>query len=585
MGVLDARIRSFRFPRSSAPVVQGIDLSLQPGEFVVLAGPPGAGKTTLCHCLAGVIPHFVHGDYDGQVLVGGQSLSDLRLPQVAGLLGYVLQVPTNQLFHLSVYEDVAFGPENLGLPPAAVRTRVEHALRAVGIAHLAHRAPHTLSGGEQQRAVLASMLALDPQLWLLDQPVAALDPVGRAEVYEVIQRLRETGRTILVVEERLNEVAALASRVVLLEAGRITADAPPSVFFADPAVLGRGLRLPLAIQLYHLLRARGIELPSVPLTPAQLAQQVRWAVRAPVATAAGALNGRGSALARGVAPIASLRALKHRYRNGTLALRGLDLDLYPGECVAIIGQNGAGKTTLAKHLIGLLRPTAGEVRVLGKDTRSLTTAQVARHVGYLFQDPDYQIFCPSVVEEAAFGLQARGVPAVEARRRAMRELERVGLADLADAHPYRLSRGQRQLLALASVLACEPALLVVDEPSTGLDYYQTRRIMEHLDAYRAGGRSVVLITHDIEMVARYAQRCVVLKEGRVLAEAPVEELGDLTDELLAAGVRLPEVYEFLAALDLPPTFCEAEALADWLAGEPSANARRRRAVQPQLGRG
>jgi energy-coupling factor transport system ATP-binding protein len=304
-----------------------------------------------------------------------------------------------------------------------------------------------------------------------------------------------------------------------------------------------------------------------------------------VATAAGALNGRGSGLVRGGAPIASLRALTHRYRNGPLALRGVDLDLYPGECVAIIGQNGAGKTTLAKHLIGLLRPTGGEVRVLGRDTRSLTTAQVARHVGYLFQDPDYQIFCPSVVEEAAFGLQARGVPAVEARRRAMRELERVGLADLADAHPYRLSRGQRQLLALASVLACEPALLVVDEPSTGLDYYQTRRIMEHLDAYRAGGRSVVLITHDIEMVARYAQRCVVLKEGRVLAEAPVEELGDLTDELLAAGVRLPEVYEFLAALDLPPTFCEAEALADWLAGEPSANARRSRAVQPQLGRG
>lgn len=562
MGDLTAAIRLFRYPGGARPALHDVYLDIAAGEFVVIAGPPGGGKTTLCHCLSGVIPHAVRGEYDGEVRIGSRLIPDLPLPCLAGLTGYVLQVPANQLFGLTVGEDVAFGPENLGLPIAEMLRRRETALAAVGIAHLVDRAPHTLSGGEQQRAVLAAQLALDPEVLIFDQPVAELDPLGRDEVYASIRRLhRQLGKTIVVVEERLSEVLPLATRVVVLTEGRVARDDTPARLFADPAVFDLGLRVPHAVQLGRELRARGVDTGPEPLlTPQDVI--ARFGARAMDADQDTAPAGGGGAAHGESAPpnggvvLCRIRDLGHRYPTGTWALRHVGLDVLAGECVAVVGANGAGKSTLARHIAALVRPTEGAVELANEDgalhdIRRWTTARVSRSAGYLFQDPDYQIFADSVFDETAFGLRVRRLPKEEIDVRVATMLDRLGLRPFQDVHPYRLSRGQRQILALASVLVLEPKLLVVDEPSTGLDFRQTVAIMDHLDAFRRTGNGVLLITHDIEMVTRYAQRVVVLDEGRLVLETATARLAEHTPALTAARIRLPDVFRVAAGLRLP----------------------------------
>jgi energy-coupling factor transporter ATP-binding protein EcfA2 len=564
---LRAFIREFRYLGSAAPVLSGIDLAMEPGEFVIVTGPAGGGKTTLCFCLTGVIPKSVTGHFDGQVSIAGQDLAELPLARIGPLIGLVMQAPENQLFNVTVAEDVAFGPENLQLPPAEVRARVRRSLEFTGSAHLANRFSHLLSGGQSQRIVLSSVLALEASVYVFDQPAAELDPAGRRRIYDNIARLnREAGKTIVLVEDRLSDVVQFASRILLLDGGRILRDAPPASFFADREPQAHGVRAPAAVELYHALADQGLRLPSLPLSAAEAVSAIQAALPE-VSSAEGAAAPLPGVTAQPAAePALETTSLRHRYPAGAEALAGIDLTIRRGEFVALVGENGAGKTTLAKHLVGLLRPTHGAVRVLGQDVRGLPVHRIAQWVGYLFQDPDLQIFNDNCLAEVAYGLKLRRLPQAQIEAQARAALEQVGLAELAEAHPYTLSRGQRQRLAVASVLALQPPILVVDEPSTGLDYREMQAMLALLQAYHRAGGTLLIITHDMEIATRYAQRLLVLAHGRLLHDVPTSAAPSAFGALGDAAVLLPELALITGPLGVPPDIGDAAVAARWLIG-------------------
>ncbi len=537
---LEAHIDEFSYPRGTGPAIHSIDFELRRGDFVAVVGSAGAGKTTLCYCLAGVIPHFVRGSYRGDVRVGGQSLAGLRLPEIAPLVGFVQQRPENQLFNLTVEEDVAFGPENLCLDPNEISDRLNESLAFVGIKDLAKRTTDSLSGGEAQRAVLGSILAMDPELFVLDQPAAALDPVGRKLVYANLCRLnREGSRTIVLVEDRLDDVLPFLTRVLLMLDGRIVKDAPPEQFFADEKLPSYGIRIPQirtedeGLSKGGEARGAGKVLSPESCVLDQSTQHSALSTRYPI------LSPQSSVLSPGDT-VAEVEGLGFRYpKSDRWALKGVSLGFGGGEFVAVIGGNGAGKTTLAKQLGGLLRPTEGRVLVAGRDISRMSVAEVSGTVRYLFQDPDYQLFCSSVFDEVGFGLKIRKVPPRRIAELVDGWLQKLGLFAVRDRHPYTLSRGQRQRLALASILVREPRVLVADEPTTGLDYREALRMMELLAGFRRGGGTVVMITHDLELVLRYAQRSVVMAGGAVVLDAATSELPLHLDALARASIELP----------------------------------------------
>jgi len=556
--LVHARITSARYYAAPDVALRDVELSIMPGEFVVITGPAASGKSTLCYCLTGVIPHSISAELDGDVVVAGQRLRDLRLPEVAPLLGFVMQAPENQLFNLSVREDVSFGPENLCLAIEDIQQRVITSLRFTGMTEYVERGSDQLSGGEAQRVVLSCLLALGAPLLVLDQPAAELDPEGRRQVYSNLHRLNQEGKTIVVIEDRLGDVAGFASRIVLMQAGTVVADEPIREFFARPDLEAFGVRIPDTVLLHHYLKERGLNSRIVPLT----VQEVVEGLTGMGPPSAEVTTVPAVAASPAASPLIAISHLSFTYPNGTRALDDVSLSCDRGEFLAIIGENGAGKTTLAKHLIGLLPPSPGTVVVAGNDIARLSVAQASRLVGYLFQDPDYQIFNGSVFDEVAFGLRARKLPRAEVEEKVMTALRRLKLDHLRGEHPYTLSRGQRQRLALASTWVLRPPILLVDEPSTGLDYREAADLMGVLEEFRGGGGTVLIITHDLELVFEYALRVVVMRDGTVRLDLPTARVQERFDEVSAAGVHLPQFMHLVNALALPPSTNGVPALGE-----------------------
>lgn len=533
------RVRGLRFTYkgAAAPALDGVDLTIQPGEFVVLMGPSGAGKSTLCYCLNGLIPHFLCGTLEGEVSVFGQDPRARRVSQMASLVGMVFQDFEAQLFSTNVELEVAFAPENFAVPLAEMRRRVARCLALTGLTGLERREPATLSGGQKQRLAIASVLSMQPPLLVMDEPTTDLDPEGKGEVLAVARRLcRERGITVLVAEHESEEAVA-ADRVVVLDRGRIAAEGTPAEVLSCPDSLeSLGVQPLGAAQLLVRLG----EPPA--LTAEEAAEHLRrrgYRVR-PEVVAALARREEARHASYGE-PIIQVRGLVHTYPGGVRALDGVDLTVRRGEFLAIAGQNGSGKTTLALHLNGLLLPTAGEVRVKGASTRDRSVLELSRVVGYVFQNPDHQIFAERVWDEVAFGPRNFGVPPEELPVRVREALAAVGLEGKEEADPFVLTRGERQRVAVASVLATRPEVIILDEPTTGLDYREQRRMMELVRALNQRGHTIIVITHTMWLIAEYAHRTVVMREGRIVLDGPTRQVMGQAEVLAAAALKPPQV--------------------------------------------
>lgn len=539
---------SFTYRGGVAPALRGVSLSVRRGELVVVMGATGAGKSTLARCITRGIPQFQPGVLSGRIEVLGRDVGAATVSDLAGTVGLVSQDFEAQLFSTSVRHEVAFGMEQLGVPRAEMARRLGDALAVVGLAGFDGRDPITLSGGEKQRLAIAALLALAPAVLVFDEPTTDLDPLGRDEVFAALAAVRARGATILLIEHE-TAAAERADRLVLMAGGAIVADGAPAALLADVDRLERlGVR---PLDLDRLTRARGWT-----ARPADVAAAAARLVADPRAVAPPA-----PAFAPAVGPpLLDAEGLVHAYAPGRAALAGVSLAVAAGEFVAVIGHNGSGKTTLAKCLNGLLTPQQGRVRLRGRDLRALPAARVAAEVGYVFQDPDQQIFAATVGEEVGFALANLGVPDAEAARRVAAVLDAVGLAGCEARDPFLLGKGQRQRLAVASLLVLEPALLILDEPTTGLDYREQRHLMGLLADLHRRGLAVVVITHSPWLVAEYAQRGVVLRDGRVVFDGPLRALCAEEALLEASRFRLPDATRIGRRLGFTP-LSVAELLA------------------------
>lgn len=489
---------SFQYAAADTAALEDIGLMAEGGAIMLIAGSSGCGKSTLLRCINGLIPRSYRGKLSGTVQVRGQATAGLSLARIAQLIGTLQQDPEKQIVASYVAEEVAFGPENLGWPRARIRAAVDAALEELGIAHLKGRETFHLSGGEKQKVALAGLLAMEPQVLLLDEPLASLDPLAAHAAIEVIRAQAERGRCVLLVEHRVEDALhSQPSQALLLEGGR-------QIYQGGTAGLLRAAD-PLAVKLpAPTAVARLLERPPMPARPA----------------AAGAAAAQAE-------PIIAFEQVEFWYDDERRAvLKGVSLDIRKGDVIALLGPNGSGKSTLVKHALGLLRPRAGRVRVEGRDTRDATVAQMARTVGYVFQSPTHMLFAPSVREELAFGPRNLGADAQTIERATARALAATGLGQLLERAPLSLSFGQQKRVGIAAVMAMQSRVLVMDEPTAGQDYASATRFMDEVTALGAFD-AVIFVTHDLDLALTYANRVLLFNDGQVVGDgAPEAVLSD-----------------------------------------------------------
>jgi energy-coupling factor transporter ATP-binding protein EcfA2 len=525
-------------------VLRGVNLEIGGGEFVAVLGRVGAGKSTLCMALNGLVPHATGGVFRGDVTVLGQNTKTHPIADLARSVSLVFQDPEMQLTQMRVEDELAFGPENLGVPTGEIEERVTWALEAVGLTGYRDRSPLHLSGGEKQRVAIAAMLAMRPQALVLDEPTANLDPAGKAAIFNLLARLaRERQITIVLATQELERVARYVQRVVVLHDGVIALDDTPAAVFAQAPLLREwGLGAPQLAELASLLMqqtGRPYRFLHMGEAYAQLRGELK-AANSDLSQESG-VRGQGSGVSGRERLQLAFEQVSFNYPDGTAALRDVSLAVAAGEFVALLGANGSGKTTLAKHLNGLLKPTGGSVRVNGRDTRPMRVAELARQVGYVFQNPDHQIFAATVEEEIAFGLRLQGLSQAEVAERVNWALAAFALTLYRDLPPALLGWGQRRQVAMAAILATRPRALVLDEPTGGLDARSRDALMAAVTTFNRSGGTVILITHNMRLVAEYASRAVVMAGGQVVFDAAPRALFERREILASAKLAAPAV--------------------------------------------
>ena len=534
------RIRdlTFHYGDASKPALQDVNLEVEDGEFVLVTGPSGCGKSSLCRCLNGLIPHFYGGKIAGGLEVQGLDVMKHTTKELATRVGMVFQDPENQLVAMDVEREIAFGLENLAFPKGVIAKRMEESLDTLGISGLRYRQVHELSGGEKQKVIIASVLALHPDILVLDEPTSELDPKSAEEVLSVVQRLNdELGITVILVEHRLDRVVHLVDRMIVLDEGRIVADGNPRAVLSNCDIASLGAGVPPIVRIVQRLRGNGVNVDGIPLTVKEGRSMLKEVFRE-----AGGSELSQVETAHGK-PVIEIDKLWHTYPEGPTALKNVSLRICQGEFVAIMGRNASGKTTLVKHINGLLKPTKGKVRVTGIDTQRATIAELARKVGFIFQNPNDHIFADTVEEEIVYILKNLGFDGAEIAVRVDETLEMFGLREYRKQYPRSLSGGERQRVAVASVLVARPEVLILDEPTRGMEYRLKSELMRFLDGYSEKGNTVVLVTHDVETVAEYADRVILLSEGRVVVD------GNKRDVLSRALFFSPQINRLVQAFE------------------------------------
>ncbi|HJC70735.1 MAG TPA: ATP-binding cassette domain-containing protein [Candidatus Brachybacterium intestinipullorum] len=589
--VIRVKDLSFRYPGTDRDTLRNVDLTIERGDFVAVVGGNGSAKTTLCKTFNGLVPHYWNGDFAGSVHVGGVDTWDSTVAELSRRVGYVYQDFQNQLVRPTVRDEVAFGPLNFGR--ADHRERTEEALAQLGISHLRDRFVWQLSGGQAHLVALAAVLALRPEVIVVDEPVAELDPARAREIYLRLRELNQReGITVITIEHHAEFIAEFARSVVLMADGAPVWHLPVQEAMDRHAELAaHGVPAPDAVALSAAVGARPVAL-DVPSAAAALrpllrerptagapeptgasATSTRAVETGPVPTAAAASAMAGAPEAAGEV-VASLRGVRHGYRSVTgelsTVLDDLDLDLRAGERVALVGTNGAGKTTLMKLLTGLIVPRAGTVTVDGIDTRTRSAARMADHVSYLYQHPQQMFLKDTVREDIALFPRGRKVPDAEAI--VDRIVRDVGLTALADRDGRSLSGGQQRRATLGIGLAMRPSLLLLDEPTSSLDIRARDDVTAMLAALSETVRCAVVATHDMELVATWASRVLVLDQGQVLADVTPRELFSRPEITSRTRLVPPQAARIALELGLDPLPLTAAELRQRLPDGPALSA-------------
>lgn len=532
-----------------------VNLKIYPGEFVGIIGPSGSGKTTLASLFSGAIPHHYSGELLGSVKIAGQDTKNLALTNIACLIGSVIQDIDAQMVAANVEDEILFGLENFGVPHDEIPNRIASSLETVGISDLRNRDLDTLSGGQKQKVAIAAILALKPKVLVLDEPTCALDPVSSRMIFSILQNLnKKFGITIVVIEQKVALLSEYCKRLIVLSKGELVLDAPVSLALKDIDLLRKvGINYPRTTHLIKQLQDEQI------CNPAELTVGVEETVNTIVKTLrtdySKLSNSNNSNNAESVLesnketfikannsdnsnkPCLSINNVSFAYANGVKALKDVSFNANSGELIALIGRNGAGKTTITKIINGLLRPTEGSVAIDGIDTKSLRISQIAKYVSTLFQNPDRQLCKETVLEEVTLSCILIGQNEDEAKAHAMEIIDELELDS--KASPFMLSRGQRQMVALAATVVTNPKILLLDEPTCGLDYKECMRIMQVVERLRKNGCCVIMVCHDMEVVLDYATRLITINDGKLIIDGSAHDVFEKPEVCSAAALYPP----------------------------------------------
>ncbi len=507
--MIEFRDVTFTYPGSNHPALQGISLEVKAGEICLVMGPSGAGKSTLLRCINGLVPHFSGGSLQGSIRVNGLDPVKLSPRLMSQNVGFVFQDPEAQFVVDRVEDEIAFSLENTAVPKASMELRMEEALGLLDLNNLRQRSLVTLSGGERQRVAIAAALVLKPQVLVLDEPTSQLDPQGAEEVLETLKDLnRQLGLTVVLAEHRLERVLPFTSRIIYLDGNQVggLAGEPRSVL----------AQVPLNPPLVAVAKVLGWD--TLPLT----IEEAQAYARGSIQSVSSSMPAKHSHRSAGGKEIFILAQDVHVSYGNIPALRGVSFGLKCGEITVMMGPNGAGKTTLLRSLVGLLPIQKGSVQVDGKDIAGRSVADICQQVGYLPQDPNALLFADTVMDELLITLRNHHMPDHDGDP--VKLLERLGLADKAECYPRDLSAGERQRVAMGSVMVTQPGALLLDEPTRGLDYEAKKILLDVLRIWRDEGMAILLVTHDVELAAQAADRVVLLENGLLTADGRPEEV-------------------------------------------------------------
>ena len=586
MSLIEVKDLKYRYPGTTQLALDGVSFTVEKGEFIGIAGENGAGKTSLSQALLGLIPQFYKGAYGGSVTVCGMDARSTPVSELCRHVGLVFQNPFNQLSGAkdTVYDEVGYGLQNLGFPPEEIRTRVESVLRCFGIWEYRDRNPFDLSGGQLQRVAICSVLAMKPDVLILDEPTSQLDPEGSEEVFHTVDELTKMGITIIMIEQKIEKLAGYCDRVLLMHQGHVVDYDTPRKIFSREDLYDLGVNPP-AYTCFARANALVFEDGTLPVTHAETlervkasgvdratliaslrtmtagvqmesatpqpvaAQPARAGVDAAAAAASASRSSDHASEAAGAADATfQVKDLRFSYGKGREVLHGLNLAL-DHRPTAIIGQNGAGKTTLVRVLKGLLKPDSGEIRYQGENLETKTVAELASRVGYVFQNPDDQIFKYKVLEEVMFGPLNIGMSPQEAEASAHEALRMVGLDEKAGENPYDLELSDRKMVAIASVLAMNTDVIILDEPTIAQSWNGREKIREIIQAKAAEGKLVIAILHDMDFVANSFARVIAMAHGEILADGAPAEVFRNHPVLEKAALAAPPLYELLEELE------------------------------------
>jgi len=554
MGVKDSAISiknlSFQYKtQENEKALNNLNLEIEKGQFVVIMGPSGAGKSTLANSLNGLIPNFIRGKYEGNVVVGEMPVKETGVSKMAKKIGLVFQDFEAQLFSTNAKLEIAFGPENFGIDREKIEEIIKDVLRVVDLESFGERHPATLSGGQKQRLAIGSVLASQPDIICMDEPTTDLDPLGKLQIFKIANNLHENEDFTLVIIEHETEEALHADRIVVMKDGKIIEDGKPKDILKKVDTYESLGLMPLQIPLFFK-RAFKTEENELPLTVEdgiKLFKENNLKIdddlyKQLLDKDIKRENGYGETVLK-------VSDLKHTYPGGVEVLKGIDLELKKGEFLAILGHNGSGKTTLVRHFNGLLAPTEGNVLVNGLNTRENSIYEIGKHIGYVFQNPDHQIFADTVYEEVAFSPKIRGCKEDEIKQRVKQALESVALTGYEEADPFMLSKGERQRVAVAAVLSAQPQIIILDEPTTGLDYAEQRQMMELIKKLNEEGHTIIIITHTMWVAAEYAHKVAAIRSGEIMKFGKTRDVFKEEEELLKSYLKTPHIVQMSNVLN------------------------------------
>ena len=535
---LRAEKLSFQYLRAKSPALNTINFELKPGEKVLLMGKTCAGKSTMCFCLKGLIPKIIPGNLSGKIFY---KKKEILAPEDS--IGLVLQEFEAQIFNSTVELEIAFGLQNTGTSRSEMKIIVPEIIKKTGLAHYENTSPLSLSSGQKQRLAIASIWAMNPDVFILDEPMTDLDTEGRHSVYAMIMELSQTGKSVLLVDNELQS-AMNFDRIILMDHGEIIHDkTPENIILQAEKYASFGIRPPARIVLFNALNLN----PRNALTHEKAISELKSQFNIILPPQ---LNGQNEN-APSSEKIIEMSDVTYHYPHTKNGICDINLSIHKGEFVSLIGTNGSGKTTLLKLITGIAVPDKGEVKLDGQSPQKIPPREIPKHIGFVFQNPDHQIFTSSIKEELIQSMKLAGMDENLYTQKMSEVLKIVKLEGLEEEDPFLLTKGERQKVAVACALVNDPALLILDEPTTGLDYQEQLSILSMLRRLNEAGKTIIITTHSLWIVEEYTHRCIIMHQGRIAIDNTVKYTFSNPDTIKSFGLIPPELSFICHAINLP----------------------------------